>query len=206
MIVCPTITSSDLDQYSKQINNVVGFAERIHIDLMDGLLAPTKSLDVASVWLPEDIICDVHVMYQSPQDIIDSLIKLKPNLVIIHAEAQVDHKVLADQLHIANIKAGLALLPPTTVDSAAKLINNFDQVLVFGGHLGYQGGKADLGLLDKVRQLKAQYPQLELAWDGGINDQNAQQIVAAGIDVLNVGAFIQSNPDPKAAYAKLINS
>jgi pentose-5-phosphate-3-epimerase len=84
-----------------------------------------------------------------------------------------------------------------------ELMADYDQVLIFSGRLGYHGGQADLGLLTKVRQVKEIYPGLEIAWDGGINDQNVKTITGAGVSVLNVGGFIQKSESPVEAYAKI---
>jgi ribulose-phosphate 3-epimerase len=97
----------------------------------------------------------------------------------------------------------LALLQDTPVEYAEQIMHSFDHVLVFSGILGHHGGQADLGLLEKVRQIRAHHPDVEIGWDGGINDQNARQLVGAGVDVLNVGGYIQKSSDPAAAYAKL---
>jgi pentose-5-phosphate-3-epimerase len=82
-------------------------------------------------------------------------------------------------------------------------MHSFDQVLIFSGHLGYHGGEADLGLLDKVAKVRAHHPEAEIAWDGGINDQNAAKLVAGGVNVLNVGGYIQNSSTPQEAYATL---
>ncbi len=74
---------------------------------------------------------------------------------------------------------------------------------MFSGNLGYHGGQANLGLLDKVRDIRQHHPEVEIAWDGGINSDNAQQLMDAGVDLLNVGGFIQKSEDPEAAYATL---
>ena len=42
-----------------------------------------------------------------------------------------------------------------------------------------------------------------IGWDGGINADNVVELVRAGVEVLNVGGFIQHSSDPGAAYAKL---
>jgi ribulose-phosphate 3-epimerase len=76
-------------------------------------------------------------------------------------------------------------------------------VLVFSGNLGHHGGEADLGLLEKVRQIKVHHPEVEIGWDGGINDQNVKQLVEAGVEVLNVGGYIQKADYPERAYATL---
>jgi pentose-5-phosphate-3-epimerase len=60
-----------------------------------------------------------------------------------------------------------------------------------------------MNLLDKVKELRKLKPTLEIGWDGGVNDRNARQLAEGGVDVLNVGGFIHSAEDSRAAYAKL---
>ena len=127
-------------------------------------------------------------------------------MVIIHYEALVDHAHFANELHSAGIKAGLALLQGTEVEQAADMLHAFDQVLIFSGNLGHHGGETDLALLDKVRQVREYQPHIEIAWDGGINADNVKQLIDAGVDVLNVGGYIQQASDPSAAYATLKSS
>jgi ribulose-phosphate 3-epimerase len=202
-VICPTVTAFDPHEYRAQIERLVPFAKRIHIDLMDGEFAPTKSPDLDQIWLPEEVVSDVHLMYQHPADYLEQLITLKPSLVVIHYEANVDHVDFAAKLEAAGIKAGLALLQKTAVDTATNILPNFDHVMVYSGHLGEHGGEADLSLLEKVRQIRNNFPDIEISWDGGISDQNAKQLVKAGVDVLNVGGFIQSSENPQEAYGKL---
>ncbi|HEX4774724.1 MAG TPA: hypothetical protein VH234_04370 [Candidatus Saccharimonadales bacterium] len=201
--ICPTVTAFDPHEYRTQMEKLASFASRVHIDLMDGQFAPTKSPDLTNIWWPHELTADIHLMYQEPMDYIDQLIKLKPHLVVIHNEAHVHHMEFAARLHAHDIEAGLAILADTPVEYAEQIMHSFDHVLIFSGKLGYHGGQADLGLLDKVHKVRAHHPDAEIGWDGGINDQNARQLVEAGVTVLNVGGFIAKAPDPKEAYAKL---
>ncbi|PIZ61465.1 hypothetical protein COY17_04430 [Candidatus Saccharibacteria bacterium CG_4_10_14_0_2_um_filter_52_9] len=202
-VICPTVTAFDNHEYRAQMERLEPFAERVHIDLMDGEFAPTKSPGVDQVWWPENINADLHLMYQRPMEQLEQLLKLRPDLVVIHAEADVDHAAFAEQLHNNGIKAGLAILQATPMEIAGPLLYGFDHALVFSGNLGHHGGAADLTLLDKVRVIGEKHPELEISWDGGISDQNAKQLIEGGVDVLNVGGWIQNSDDPAAAYAKL---
>lgn len=201
--ICPTITAYDTPEYREQMKRVAPFAQRVHIDLMDGNFAPTMSPALDHVWWPHELIADVHLMYQEPMDYLEQLLKLKPHLVIVHNEAHVHHMHFSAELHKAGIRAGLAILQDTPIEHAYQIMHSFDHVLIFSGHLGFHGGEADLGLLDKVRKVRAHHPEAEIGWDGGINDRNARALVDGGVNVLNVGGFVQKADDPEAAYAKL---
>jgi len=201
--IVPTVTAYDLTEYRQQLQAILPFATRVHIDLMDGDFAPTISPGLDEIWLPHQLVCDVHVMYRRPMDSLTQLLKLRPHMVIIQAEAEVHHMQFAAELHKHDIAAGLAILQDTPVSNIEQIMHSFDQVLVFSGNLGYHGGQANLELLDKVRDIKRHHPDVELAWDGGINAENAPALVEAGVEVLNVGGFIQKSDDPQSAYATL---
>lgn len=203
VVICPTVTEYDPHSYRQRMEQLAKFAKRVHVDLMDGVFAPTKSPDLEKIWWPAELEADLHLMYQKPMESVDQLVKLRPRLVVIHLEAEVDHKDFAAKLHAAGIKAGLAVLQHTSLESAADILLEYDHAMVFSGDLGKHQGTADLSLLAKVRNLRAQYPDIEISWDGGINDTNATQLIEAGVTVLNVGGFIAGAEDPQAAYAKL---
>jgi ribulose-phosphate 3-epimerase len=200
--VCPTITATDLHEFERQLR-AVHFAPRIHVDLMDGHFAPSQSPRLEEIWLPYHQTVDIHLMYQRPMDVLKRLIQLRPHMVVIHNEVEVHHMHFAAELHKHDIKAGLAILQDTPIEWAEQIMHSFDQVLIFSGHLGYHGGEADLTQLNKVRYVREHHPEAEVAWDGGINDENLRQIVDAGVDVLNVGAFIQGAEQPEGRYSAL---
>lgn len=202
-LICPTVTAYDEYEYNEQLKCLKGFASRVHIDLMDGVFAPTKSPDLNHIWWPHELSADIHVMYQQPMDYIDQLIALKPRLVIIHNEADVHHMDFAARLHAAGIEAGLAILRDTPVEWAYQIMHSFDHVLIFSGNLGLNGGTADLGCLDKVAKVKQHHPEAEIGWDGGINALNAALLADGGVDVLNVGGYIKNSQNPAQAFAEL---
>lgn len=202
-VICPTVTAYDANEYRKQMDVLTPFANRVHIDLMDGIFAPTKSPDINSAWWPHQLKADIHLMYQSPMDYIHQIINHHPRMVIIHNEADVHHMDFAAQLHAHDILVGLAILHDTPVEYAYQIMHSFDHVLVFSGKLGYHGGEADMSLLAKVRDIRQHHPDAEIGWDGGINDQNAIQLIEAGVDVLNVGGYIHHSVSPLLAFNRL---
>jgi ribulose-phosphate 3-epimerase len=205
-VICPAILSDLSSDYTDQINKVKSFASRIQVDLMDGDFVETTSIPLENVWWPEHMIADLHLMYRRPMDYLETILRLRPDLVIVHAEAEIHHMHFAAELHKNAIKAGLAILADTPVANIEQISHSFDHILIFSGHLGHFGGQADLGLLEKVKQIKAIHPDAEIGWDGGVNDQNARALADGGVDVLNAGGFIQKAEDPAAAYEKLVQT
>jgi ribulose-phosphate 3-epimerase len=202
--ICPTITVETSDDYRKQMEILEPFAHRLHIDMADGDFAPRKLLAFDKIWWRGNRTIDIHLMYRYPIDHAEIILALNPRLVVIHAEAEGNFINFADHLHEHGIEVGVALLPETRVDALMPVIDSIDHVLIFSGNLGYQGGStADMNLLKKVVAVRRLKPTVEIGWDGGVNDQNAQQIAEAGVDVLNVGGFIQHAVDPASAYATL---
>lgn len=205
-LITPTITTADPHVFRQQLERIESFADGVHIDFADGILAPTVLLPIAEAWRSDILITHAHVMYQHPLQYIDDLIALEADLVILHAESD-DVKKALEKLTEQGVRTGIALLPETTIDDVQSLQIDelFDHILVFGGTLGHQGGVADLSQIDKIKALRLLYPDVEYAWDGGVNDKNVTAIAQAGVSVLNAGGYIKNADNPKNAYDKLVS-
>jgi ribulose-phosphate 3-epimerase len=200
--ICPTVLAGNLEEYRQQLERV-GFAPRVHIDLADGRFAPTKTISLDQVWWPANVRADLHVMYKEPFKHAKLLLKLQPQLIIVHAEADGDFVEFAELAHAHGVEVGVALKPESLPEIIEPALPWIDHVLIFSGHLGHFGGQANTHLLTKVLYLKQAKPSLEIGWDGGINNQNAHILAAGGVDVLDTGGFIQHAADPEAAYESL---
>lgn len=203
--ICPTVTTDDPEVYKLQIEQTVSYAHRLHIDLSDGHFT-NKLVEIEDVWWPGGVRADLHVMYRRPFDHAAALVALQPQLIIVHAEAEGDFAAFADLLHSNGIETGVAILADTPVSAIAPALHLIDHVLIFSGKLGHFGGHADLNLLAKAQELKELKPTLELGWDGGVNDRNAQALAMGGIEVLNAGGYLHGAKDPQAAYATLLTA
>jgi ribulose-phosphate 3-epimerase len=204
-IIAPTVLAETADDYKTQIERVHTFAERVHIDISDGEFAPTFTLSAAQIWWPQDWIVDIHAMVARPSDHLETLISLKPNMIIFHAETQEDIVPVLAQVKKFGIKAGIALLKSTVPSTITPAIEAADHVMIFSGDLGKHGGTASLMQLEKVRLIRAIRQDVEIGWDGGVNVENAFSLAQGGVDVLNVGRTIAAADDPKSVYATLVS-
>jgi len=204
-VIAPTILSESADDYKLQVERLNSFAERVHIDISDGEFAPTFTVNAAQVWWPQAWTVDIHAMVARPSEHLETLLSLKPHMIIFHAEVEEEIVPLLQHVKKFDIKAGLALLRSTVPATVAPAIEAADHVMIFSGDLGKYGGTASLMQLEKVRLIKAIRQDIEIGWDGGVNIENAYTLAQGGVDVLNVGATIAKADDPQNVYATLVN-
>lgn len=172
---------------------------------MDGNFTENHSIEPEKLWLPDNITCDVHAMYDNPESILAEVSKLSVRTFIVPAESKCDFKFLSRLVRDKKMYFGVSVLADTTVDSAKKAIKLADHVLIFSGNLGHQGGStANLDLLSKVTEVKSISNDIEIGWDGGINSENIAQISDSGVSVFNSGGFIHFAKNPSDAYQSLL--
>jgi ribulose-phosphate 3-epimerase len=204
-VIAPAILVDTPEAYKASVDRYHSFAQRVHIDLCDGEFTPSFTVGVDQMWWPQEWQVDIHAMVARPMEYVDSLIGLKPSLIIFHVEAVADIVPVLKQVKRAGIKAGIALQRPTVPATVEEAIKEADHVMVFTGTLGQYGGTASLMQLEKVRLIKAINPSVEIGWDGGVNADNAYTLRQGGVDVLNVGGAIANAAEPGAVYATLVS-
>lgn len=204
-VIAPCITAETPDDYKAGVERIHPFAQRVHIDISDGEFAPNFLVGAAQVWWPQEWMVDIHAMVARPSEHLETLISLKPSLIIFHAEVEEDIVPILQHIKKFDIKAGLALLKPTVPATIAPAIQAADHVMIFSGELGKYGGTASLMQLEKVRLIRAIKPEVEIGWDGGVNIENAYSVAQGGVDVLNVGGTLARADDPGTVYATLVS-
>lgn len=203
-VIVPTVMAETLDALQASITMLQPFARRVHMDISDGEFAPTFLLNESQLFWPQGWEIDIHAMVTHPSQHVPQLIALKPNLVILHAEAQEDILPQLQALKQAGIKAGVALLKKTVPATVEPLIKEADHVMIFSGDLGKFGGTASLMQIEKVRLIKRIKPNVEIGWDGGVKAENAYTLSQGGVDVLNVGGAISQAANPAEEYNRLV--
>ena len=88
--VVPAVLAESKKDYRKQIEEINHFARRVHIDVSDGAFAPATTIDISNVWWPKEWKADIHLMAAYPSKDLEVILKLKPSLCILHAEASED--------------------------------------------------------------------------------------------------------------------
>lgn len=204
-VIAPAILAETPDDYKAMVERIHPFAQRVHVDICDGEFAPSFTVGAAQVWWPQEWTVDIHAMVARPSEHLETLISLKPHLIIFHAEVQEDIVPVLQHVKQFGIKAGVALLRSTVPSTVKAAIEAADHVMIFSGELGKYGGTASLMQLEKVRLIRMIRQDVEIGWDGGANVENAYSLAQGGVDVLNVGGVIAKSDDPQATYTALVN-
>lgn len=203
-VVAPAILAETPEEFNDSVQRVAPFAQRVHVDISDGEFAPTFTVGAGQVSWPGNWQVDIHAMVARPSQHLQTLVELKPSLVIFHAEVEEDLVPTLNQLKQLGIKAGVALLRTTVPKSVARLIETADHVMIFSGTLGQYGGVASLMQLEKVRLIRNIHPEVEIGWDGGAMVENIFSLSQGGIDVINVGGAISRSDEPEAIYQRMV--
>jgi len=99
------------------------------------------------------------------------------------------------------------LNPPTAVDLVLPFLDEVDSILVMSVMPGFGGQKFQAGVLDKVRTIRGQKPNLNISIDGGINKTTADQAVRAGVSQMVVGsASYPPDRDYKRAHDEILEA
>lgn len=183
--IVPTILVATPGEYHERLEELKPFAKRIHVDITDGEFAPTETINLAQVYVPEGVELDIHLMVKNPHNYLESAFALKPALIIIHAEADGNHHDCIKEIRSFGVDAGIALLPESTVEQYAEYITQADHALIFTGKLGHSGGTFDASQLHKLAEAKLLNADIETSVDGGVNHTNIAIIEA---DVVYAGA------------------
>lgn len=198
--VVPTILATNPEEYQKMYDTARSVSVRIHIDISDGKFTDTPTVSLAQVHLDADAEADFHLMVQDPGAVLETALALKPHLLIFHVEAEGDLVKYMMHCRELGVRAGVAILPETPIESARAQIERADHVLLFTGKLGHNGGEFPPDQLARVNEVRAIRAGAEVSVDGGVTDAVASLIALQGVDVMYAGSFIQEAEDPKAAF------
>ena len=209
--IAPSVLAADFANLQRDIEMINSSeADWFHIDIMDGVFVPNISfgmpvLDAIQKHAKKTI--DVHLMIVDPDRYIATFKKLGADILTVHYEACTHLHRTLQAIKAEGMKAGVALNPHTNVDLLEDVIQDIDLVCIMSVNPGFGGQSFIENTYAKVEKLKALIHKKNAATlieiDGGVTDKNAQQLVAAGADVLVAGSYVFSAQDPIATIADL---
>lgn len=186
-----------------------------HIDVMDGKFVKKNNLDLMKEYSLtishiSNIGLDVHLMVENVEEIMDGYIDLEPKIISFHYEAIKDNERIMNIINTLKengIKVGLAINPGTPIEVLNDFLPYIHQVLIMTVEPGKGGQKLIVETIDKIKNLRKYLEEnnydIDIEADGGITDNNAQEVIDAGCDILVSGSYIIGSENYSESVKKI---
>lgn len=196
--LAPSILSADFSKLGDEIKAIDNAgADYIHIDVMDGIFVQSISFGlpvIKSIRTITDKTFDVHLMIDEPVRYVKEFAEAGADLITVHVEACKHLNRTVQAIKEAGCKAGVVLNPSTPLLELEYILEYVDMVLLMSVNPGFGGQKYIDNVTDKVKKLRKIIDErnlnVEIEIDGGVNFENAADIVEAGADVLVAGSAV----------------
>lgn len=205
--IIPAILTDSFEDARAKARAVASVVSLAQLDVSDGVFAKKVTWGEPERIKDLEVDVEVHLMVQRPEEILPLWLDSGARRVYIHYEATTKHEQCLSMIRQAGMEAGIALLPETSVDVVAPLVEGTDAVLIFSGSLGEYGGSFQSEpTLSKISTLRQRYPQLTIEVDGGMNPESARAVVEAGANAIVSGGFIFDSDNPISAIENLMSA
>lgn len=177
-------------------------ADGLHLDIMDGHFVPNLSFGETIVQAirkeQKEAFLDCHLMVQDPLSWISRFATIPVSRISIHWECD-QFQAAWDELQKYPVQRSIAIHPQTPIESL-RLPADSQHVLLMSVVPGF-GGQAFLPqTIQRLEQLKIQYPDLEITVDGGINETTIHSVQKANGVV--IGSALWQDNDPQASLRR----
>ena len=193
--LAPSILSADFANLGRDIEAVTrGGADQIHVDVMDGHFVPNLTIGPAVVKALRPHSgkpFDVHLMISPVDHFLDAFAEAGADIITVHPEAGPHLHRTIQRIKGLGKKAGVSLNPATPAKMLDYVIEEIDLVLVMSVNPGFGGQKFIHSQLKKIEAIANRIAKdrldVDVEVDGGVDGDNARQVIDAGATVLVAG-------------------
>jgi len=202
-------STNDFEELKEKFEKLQPFLSEfnnwVQIDITDGKFVPTETIISLEdlKYFTEKANVEFHLMINRPEETIGEWIRLGPKRVIVHIEAIADLNKLLSVCREKSVEVGLAINPETPNVMIEPWIGAVDLILFLGVHPGKGGREFIPGVLDKIKSLRRNFPNVKIGIDGGVRIANIEELKKAGVDIFVIGSGILMAADIKGAFDEL---
>ena len=215
--IAPSILSADFSEMGAAVKKLEECgADMIHCDVMDGTFVEPITFGgqmLKNIRPLTKLPLDAHLMIEHPKTQIKFFAEAGADIITVHykACAKISGTYLEETLRLIKsygVKCGAVVNPDVPVENIFPVFPLCDMVLIMSVFPGYGGQKFIPECLEKVKKAREYAkslgkPDMDIEIDGGVTEENAAEIKAAGANVLVAGSAVFKSPDMRKTIAEL---
>ena len=194
----PSLLAADFSQLQEEILFFdKSQAEWLHLDIMDGHFVPNISFGfpvISSLRPLTKKIFDVHLMISNPDQYLKSFCEAGADRITVHYEACPHLVRTLQQIKELGASPAVAVNPHTPGSLLKDIFPYVEMILIMSVNPGFGGQKFIPQTINRVRELRnlldVSYPEVIIQIDGGVDLDNARQLIEAGADNLVAGTSV----------------
>ena len=208
--LAPSILSADFGHLAEDVKKIEeGGADYIHVDVMDGHFVPNISIGAPVIKAMKRVCSvpfDVHLMISDPLKYIEDFADAGADIITFHTECESNINETINKILECGCKAALAVKPATPVEAVYPYIDKLSMVLVMTVEPGFGGQSFMENMMPKIERLRADFPDIDIQVDGGVNAETIKACARAGANVFVAGSAVFKSENPQETIALLKNN
>lgn len=204
--IIPAILEKKFSAVKQKIKKIEPYVKWAQLDIMDGKFVAniTWNNPADLKKLKTNLNLAAHLMIRQPHFYLAAWLNQKNvKRIIIHREAAEHLTAIIMQVKNQNKEIGVALNPETPLETIKNDLVVLDEILIMSVAPGFSGQTFDSTLLTKIKHLRALDPNINIAVDGGVNENNAKDIISAGANRLISASYLWQQKNIKQAIEQL---